>query len=244
MCTNKFIQTQEQFADLVEKLRDIHKSEWTEEEILQAASEYARYFNSGKDVRTSHVDLSTPCTFHLRPDGTPRSPNSQKYQARKNLEEKVKKAKPYGAKWHVAHLCENSSGCDAVCTNPDHLYFATPKENHRDYDRLGNPTGAMKTVETNRANKSGAFHDPHYMKIAQKLGGKAGSKSQLKNGTHNTQLKNMTCRYCFKKVTAISVNRHELSCAKKLGVASHLPRPTRTDPNPQEINLNNLHSDQ
>lgn len=234
MCKNAFINSQEQLQDLILKFGDLYPDH-TAQEITAMASQYAAYFNSPKAVRTAHIDLSTPCTFHMKDDGTPKSINAQKQRAKKNLEEHVGMAKPFGAKWHVAHLCEHGSNSATICTNPLHLYFGTPKENHADVDRLGNPTGALKTVETNRKNQTGAFHNPKERLISQRKGGVKGSKAQLAAGTHNTVLKNKQCRFCFDHFTSIHINRHEHKCAREHGLKSYTPRATRTNPNPEEV---------
>lgn len=217
MCKNTFIKTEAEFETLVETLRDIH-NEWTEEEVLKSAVAYANYFNSPRSVRTAHIDLTTPCQFHTRKDHEIASNGMQKIKAKENLEKHVGMAKPYGSKWHVAHLCENSSSAHHVCCNPLHIYFATPKENHYDIDRLGNKTGVFKTVEKNKRDKKGAYFNPTLRKKAQSLGGKKGGKAQLRAGTHNTLIRNKQCRCCYKKFTALNIKQHEKACAKNLNI--------------------------
>jgi|11BtaG_2_1085332.scaffolds.fasta_scaffold00028_48 hypothetical protein len=234
MCNNTFVKTEKQFQDVVELMGDLNPDH-TPEEVLVMATNYTVYFNSDRSNRVSHTDVTTPCQFHLKEDGTPFSIGAQKAQARRNLEAHVGMAKPFGARWHVAHLCENCSSAKQICVNPEHLYFATPKENHHDVDRLGNPTGALKSAVTNKANKTGCFHNPKVRHKAQKLGGIAGSRSQMKSGNHNTMKKDKTCKYCFSQHSAFHINQHEARCAKKRGLVSHMPRATRTNPNPEMI---------
>lgn len=218
MCKNTFITTESQFETLVETLRDIHK-EWTEAEVLDAAIRYADYFNSGRETRTAHIDISTPCMFHTNKDGSICGNGTQKKYAKENLEKMVGFKKPHGAKWHVAHLCENSSTAKHTCCNPEHIYFATPKENHNDIDRLGNATGVYKSHEVNRANNSGCFFNEKQRRKAQRKGGKVGGKAQLRMGTHNTLLKNKQCACCYRKFTALNIKQHQLSCFRnRLGL--------------------------
>lgn len=237
MCKNTFVKTESQFNDLMELFTDMYKDTHTHAEIHNMVLDYVTYFNADRKTRTAHANLSTPCQFSMNKDGSIKSNSAQKSWARKNLENLLGMAKPYGARWHVAHLCENSTSATHICTNPEHLYFATPKENHQDVDRLGRKTGVQKTIEYNQKNKTGAFHDPELRAIAQSMGGKVGSIRQFAEGTHNTINRNRQCRYCYSMHSAIQINRHELSCAKKLGLSEHTPRPTRTNKNPQPIKL-------
>ena len=218
MCKNTFIKTEAQFENLVETLRDIHK-EWTEAEVIDAAIRYADYFNAGRSTRISHIDITTPCMFHTNKDGSICTNGTQKNKAKANLEKLVGFKKPWGPKWHVAHLCENSSTAKHTCCNPEHVYFATPKENHSDVDRLGNATGVYRSHEVNRANNAGCFFNEKQRRKAQAKGGKVGGKAQLKAGTHNTQLRNQQCACCFRNFTALNIKQHQLSCFRnRLGL--------------------------
>jgi hypothetical protein len=232
MCNNKFIQTQEEMNHLIDETFRSGNFEDYEEAKLHAISK-AAYFNADRDHRVQHIDLSTPCEFH---NGQPWG-GSVRQEAYDKLEQVTGFRKPRGRNWQAAHLCANSSTAPHACTNPQHIYWATAKENHHDKDPAGNPTGVHKTIEYNKVNKTGSWHNPKQRKKAQSLGGSAGSKAQLKAGTHNTQIKTHKCPYCFREFSATVQARHIASCARKAGhvgkdilpaILIHNPKPNKT----------------
>lgn len=212
MCQNKFVQTAEELNNLTDEL--FRSGEFLSYEKAHSfAIKKAAYFNAPRSHRTQHIDLSTPCEFH---NGQPWT-GSVRLEAYEKLEQVTGFRKPHGRNWQAAHLCANSSTAPHACTNPQHIYWATAKENHHDKDPAGNPTGVHKTVQYNKVNKTGSWHNPSQRKKAQRLGGSAGSTSQLKSGIHNTQLKTHKCPYCFNEYSATVQARHIASCARKAG---------------------------
>jgi len=84
------------------------------------------YFNTSRDNRISHVDLTDACILV----------DPSRPAARKALESFLGVAKPVDRRWHTCHLCENCSNREQICINPKHIYFGTARENALDIPEL------------------------------------------------------------------------------------------------------------
>ncbi len=75
------------------------------------------YILLNKELRQKHLDLTLPCDV--------RGGHSTKFNGL--LAHYLDTTIPHGNKIHLCHACHNP-----ICSNPNHLYWGTPKENYAD----------------------------------------------------------------------------------------------------------------
>ena len=88
---------------------------------------------------------------------------------------------PTGHEAHVCHACHN-----AICSNPNHVYWGTPKENAADHIANGG-----KTIWENMVNKYGEDGARAMQGRSKKLASKAGqgNKGKPKSEEHKRKIR-------------------------------------------------------
>lgn len=113
------------------------------------------YIQATRDERRKHLDLSEPC---IKIGG-----NS--FQSRMLLAHYLKTTVPEHRRIYVCHACN-----DAGCSNVNHLYWGTPKDNHIDRIESGN----------NKLKIGSVSASPTVKKNAQKMGLRYGGTNALR----------------------------------------------------------------
>lgn len=114
------------------------------------------YILLSKDIRQSHLRLTDKCLI--------RGGNSE--NSRGLLAHVLDTSIPKGQKIHLCHACHN-----AGCSNPDHMYWGTSKENSQ--DRMSN---GGSTVWENTVKKYG-IEEAKQIYAKKSIGNKAGTKN-------------------------------------------------------------------
>jgi hypothetical protein len=163
-----------------------------ETENIQQKDKIQNHIALSQEERQKHLDLTTECEFYYftnvwgsRQIGDLYSNRAQRREAKQRLLDFHNIEKFGGYDIHVCHKCENDSSAEKICVSPLHTYFGTISENQMD-----------KPEKTRKETSS------------------KGTKSQMKNGTHNTQVI-YTCQ-CGKKTIGIFGHiAHVKSCKNK-----------------------------
>lgn len=129
------------------------------------------YLLRSKEDRTSHIDLNQSCIeIDHRHNTYLRCLMAHHLKVKLN-------GTPHSS--HVCHACNNS-----LCSNPDHLYFGTPKDNWQDSVEAG--TYENLSVRTKRKYGEAAYKE--MLKKAASKGGKLSSR-KLDSDTINERLR-------------------------------------------------------
>lgn len=158
---------------------------------MTTISDYVK--NNSQTDRQKHIDLKTACVPSVQIRNTKSSKMGEYSSANIGTKNAVAALKGYlnlsgstGFKINTCHLCVNSSAAPNgfVCTNPQHLYFGTVKENNNDLDPNGKPTGGRAGGKASNSQK-------------QKDTASKNAKTAIANGTHPNQ-QTHTCPHCNK----------------------------------------------
>jgi hypothetical protein len=109
--------------------------------LTNIVNKLSQHSSLSRDVRTSHVDLSTPCELPEDiPLGSRIVVGFQNLLTFLKLENDLENRRKVGT---VCHLCENHSK-NGYCVNPLHLYFGTLSENRMDMSEEVRSRGGKK----------------------------------------------------------------------------------------------------
>lgn len=115
------------------------------------------YMLKSRDERRDHLKLDETC---IEIGG-----NSQRCQGL--LAHHLKTTMPMGKGYHLCHACNN-----AKCSNVNHLYWGTPRDNHLDQV----DAGTYESLTTRTRRKMGEEAYKEYIKETSRKGGKANKK--------------------------------------------------------------------
>jgi len=119
--------------------------------------------------RQIHLDLNSECLQF-----TDQKSTSVHHAARGILAWNLMTTIPSGMKIHLCHACNNK-----LCSNPKHLYWGTPKENHLDQVAAG----TYKSLYQRTKDKYGEEGYRNITKLAGAKGGKAFAEAYSKDKT-------------------------------------------------------------
>lgn len=141
------------------------------------------YITQTKEARQSHIKLDEPCLE--------RGGNSENFRGL--LAHVLDTNIPKGQKIHLCHACHN-----AACSNINHLYWGTSKENTQDRLANGGRTFWEKLVD--KYGYEGACAINAQGKDGNKFG--SGNKGKLKSKEHKDNIAaSITKMYEDKKIT-------------------------------------------
>lgn len=129
------------------------------------------YMNRSQLERQEHLKLDDPCLER----------GGQSMYLKGLLAHICDTTIPSGRKIHVCHACHNSK-----CSNPNHIYWGTPRENRQDFISTGND----KTIWKRTVEKYGleeAKLKVYRSKEANALGGR-NNKGKPKSEEHKRKI--------------------------------------------------------
>jgi hypothetical protein len=180
-----------------------------------------RHMKLSQQQRQSHIDLTTACYGHVIQKGKRKGQTSDHPKYAKESLITFHQIEDFnGRKINTCHLCFNNSKAPNgfVCINPAHMYFGSVKENHKDLDPYGNPTGASTPSSAKQkaaVAKTGKLPATDKQRKASAKSMSKISKKLLKEGRHNTQ-QIYTCPHCGKEGKGRSMLRcHFDNCRDK-----------------------------
>jgi hypothetical protein len=127
------------------------------------------YIKKSIQERTKHLDLNQPC---IEIGG-----NSTAFRGLLSFYLKV--TIPSGCKIHLCHKCNNSK-----CSNPNHLYYGTAKENWK--DQVEN--GTYKSIWQRKVDKWGIEEAKKMQAKGNKSSGGKGNKGKPKSESHKKKI--------------------------------------------------------
>lgn len=126
------------------------------------------YILQPKEIRQQHLDLSTPCVFR----------NSTSYYDKGMLASFLDTTVPRAKKIFLCHACHDGS-----CSNPQHQYWGTPKENVADAVSNG-----VETVWERTVKKYGLKKARQIQSRKRNIGG-SGNKGKEKTQEHKDAIR-------------------------------------------------------
>lgn len=131
------------------------------------------YIKLPLEQRQSHLDLTTECLLLSDKKST-----SVHHASRGILAWVAKTTIPSGMSIQLCHACNNK-----LCSNPNHLYWGTPKENHQDQV----DAGTYKSFKTRMIDKHGEEVYKQIMKANGSKGGRA-NRNKAKSEEHKQKI--------------------------------------------------------
>jgi len=132
--------------------------------------EIIEYIKKSYEDRTNHLDLDSPC----------REIGGTSTHFKGLLSYILNVTIPFGNKIHLCHKCHNKK-----CSNPNHLYYGTPKENMNDQMESGTYTTIWKRMVEKYGIEEATKRQVRNFTIASKSGkgniGKSKSEQHKKN---------------------------------------------------------------
>lgn len=116
------------------------------------------YIKREKSERQNHINLSEPCLE--------RGGNSTNFRGL--LAQYLNTSIPSGSKICLCHACNNGK-----CSNPNHLYWGTAKENSFDMIQAGNFKNGWQSTVAKYGEDFALNHIRKLQKTACRLGGAA-----------------------------------------------------------------------